>query len=269
MLLAEIAGLLIDTGSEGKNEQGIKDGLSLLENNRQRLDGLVTAASLEYNLGNAKSALADLHTPHPFITPGLADHDLLLAAKNHYWKALKTHDRNDRFAHRLRTNLGNALRKSGRITEALIAYDDIIADDPTFTMAHFHRGLALLVLEQLGGARTANLLRQAATEYALAADAADARPGVRDVAATMRDHTAKRLKACGHNTERLQRENQETTGASRLPSAEDPNDPAYRQVLHYVMYPSFSISWWTLCVQLIWSSTAERREATQLSACAA
>jgi hypothetical protein len=48
-----------------------------------------------------------------------------------------------------------------------------------------------------------------------------------------------------------------------------PNDPVYRQVLHYVMYPSFSISWWTLSVQPIWSSTAKRREATQLSACAA
>ena len=66
-----------------------------------------------------KAALADLRTPHLFTASGLADHDLLLAAKNHYWKALKAHERDDTFAHQLGTNLANALRKSGRITEAL------------------------------------------------------------------------------------------------------------------------------------------------------
>ena len=77
--------------------------------------------------------------------------DLLLAAKNHYWNALKAHGEDDMFAHQLRTNLGNALRKSGRITEALTAYDDVIASDPSFVMAHFHRALSLLVLEHLSG----------------------------------------------------------------------------------------------------------------------
>ena len=171
MVLAEVAGLLIDTGSEGKREQAVKDGLSLLEGNRARLEGLVTAASLDYNLGNAKSALVDLHVPHLFTTPGLGEHDLLLAAKNHYWKALKAHRSKDTFAHQLGTNLANALRKSGRITEALSFYDDIIATEPTFTMAHFHRGLALLVLEHLSGGRTIALLTQAAREYAIVADA--------------------------------------------------------------------------------------------------
>lgn len=210
MLLAEIAGLIIDIGSEGRNEQAVKDGLTLLQDNRHLLDGLVTRASLEYNLGNAKSALAELRTPNSFIVPGLADHDLLLAAKNHYWAARKAHDRNDDFAKQLGTNLGNALRKSGRITEALTAYDDVIAADPVFTMAHFHRGLALLVLEQLSGARTITLLRQAASEYAVTADAPDERPGVREGAAEMRDHTLDRLTALGYNLEEAEHETQET-----------------------------------------------------------
>lgn len=62
MLLAEIAGLLIDTGSEGRREEPIKEGLALLEANQHHFDGLLTLASVEYNLGNAKSVLADLHT---------------------------------------------------------------------------------------------------------------------------------------------------------------------------------------------------------------
>src|SRR5689334_21581139 len=63
MLLAEIAGLLIDTGSEGRREEPIKEGLALLEANQHHFDGLLTPASVEYNLGNAKSALADLRIP--------------------------------------------------------------------------------------------------------------------------------------------------------------------------------------------------------------
>jgi tetratricopeptide (TPR) repeat protein len=202
-LLAQIAGLLIDIGSEGHNEQAIQDGLALLEKHHDQLGTLVTDASRHYNLGNAKSSLADLHNPNAFTTPGLADHDLLLAAKNHYWKALKTHDRNDHFAHQLRTNLANALRKSGRITEALTAYDDIIASNPNFTMAHLHRGLALLVLEQrsVSGTRTTSMLVQAATEYSHTADAPDSSAAVREVAITMRDRTTKRLKAHGYKTD--------------------------------------------------------------------
>ena len=201
LLLAQIAGLLIDIGSEGHNEQAIQDGLALLEKHHDQLGTLVTDASRHYNLGNAKSSLADLHNPNAFTTPGLADHDLLLAAKNHYWKALKTHHRNDHFAHQLRTNLANALRKSGRITEALTAYDDIIASNPNFTMAHLHRGLALLVLEQCSGTRTTSMLVQAATEYSHTADAPDASAAVREVAITMRDRTTKRLKAHGYKTD--------------------------------------------------------------------
>jgi tetratricopeptide (TPR) repeat protein len=208
MLLAEIGGLLIDTGAEGRNEQAITEGLALLEENRARFEGLLTRASVEYNLGNAKSALVDLRNPNAFTTPGLAEHDLLLAAKNHYWSALKAHDRADAFARQLRTNLANALRKSGRITEALTEYDDIIADDPTFTMAHFHRGLALLVLERVSGAVSLNLLWQAATDYRLAAEAPDARLGVRDAAIKMRDYIVQRLAALGHDPQELERDYQ-------------------------------------------------------------
>jgi tetratricopeptide (TPR) repeat protein len=209
LLLAEIAALLIDIGCEGRDEQAIRAGLSLLEKNRRLLDGLLTAASIDYNLGNAKRGLAELRSPNPLASPGLADHDLLLAAKNHYWAALKSHKEDDNFAKLLGTNLGSMLRKSGRITEALTAYDEVLANDPAFTMAHFHRGLALLALEKLSGARTVTLLRQAAAEYTIAAEVSDARPSVREVAITMRDRTLKRLMARGYNLEQLQDEGEE------------------------------------------------------------
>ena len=222
LLLGEFAGHLIDLGAEGRIEQAIVNGLALLEDHQDELSHHVTSASLHYNLGNAKSALADLRTPHAFQTPGLADHDLLLAAKNHYWKALKAHQGEGHFAHQLRTNLGNALRKSGRISEALTAYDDIITNNPAFTMAHFHRALALLILERHSGASTARLITEAATEYAHTINASDASPAVRDVATEMHDHTAKRLSGTGYSAQAV---GQEAVGAKR----EAAQHSAYRQ----------------------------------------
>lgn len=219
LLLAEIAGCLIDIGCEGRDEPAIRTGLSLLEKNRSLLDGLLTGASIDYNLGNAKSGLAELRSPNPFAPPGLADHNLLLAAKNHYWAARKAYQRSDNFAKLLGTNLGSMLRKSGRITEALAAYDDVLADDPAFTMAHFHRGLALLVLEQLSGVRTITLLRQALTEYALTAESADAPVAVREVAVTMRERTLKRLTARGYTLDQLRGQGEELQRESTEHSA--------------------------------------------------
>jgi len=63
-----------------------------------------------------------------------------------------------------------------------MAYDEIIAYNPAFTMAHFHRALALLTLERQSGRRTARLLREAVTEYAFAVNAPDTTAAVRDVA---------------------------------------------------------------------------------------
>ncbi len=210
MLLAEIGGLLIDIGSEGRIEEAVKEGLAILRDNRPLLKGFLTRASLEYNLGNAKIALAELRPPGPFVVPGLADHELLLAAKNHYWVARKAHDGDDDFGKQLGTNLGNALRKSGRITEALTAYDDIIAADPQFTMAHFHRGLALLVLEQHSGTQTITLLRQVASEYAFTAGSPDVPPDIRETAAKLLDHTLQRLNALGYDPSEAEHETRET-----------------------------------------------------------
>ena len=63
-LVAEAAGLLIDVGAEDHIERAIKQGLSLIEDNREGLDGFITTASLEYNLGNAKRALSDICRRH-------------------------------------------------------------------------------------------------------------------------------------------------------------------------------------------------------------
>jgi len=206
MFLAEIAGFLIDVGAEGYNEQAVKDGLALLEDHRHHFAGLLTTASLEYNLGNAKNALVDIHTQKTGKGPGLADHDLLLAAKNHYWRAVKALDSNDTFAHRVNVNLGSVLRASGRITEALMACDEVLANDPDFTMAHYNRAISLEALERISGETVPNLLAQIAHEYATVADATDEPPGLTEIAATNRDHTIHRLNQLGYTTDDLDRE---------------------------------------------------------------
>jgi hypothetical protein len=55
LLLARIAGLLIDIGSEGHLEEAIQDGLALHENHREHFNGLFTPASAEYTKGKAST----------------------------------------------------------------------------------------------------------------------------------------------------------------------------------------------------------------------
>jgi len=205
LFLGEVAGLLIDIGAEGHDERAVKTGLALLED-KERFVGFVTASSFEYNMGNAKIALVDLRSRTTGVPPGLADHDRLLAAKNHYWRAFKLLNEDDALANVVRTNLANALRTSGRIPEALTAYEEVLGTAPTFGMAHFHRGLALCLLETLSRHRTVSLFAQQVGEYRTAALATDVQPAVREVATTMRDRISKRLERLGHTTETIQDE---------------------------------------------------------------
>ena len=66
LLLAQIAGLLIDIGSEGHNEQAIQDGLALLEKHHDQLGTLVTdATGSKQNSGRHDTST----TKQPTTTP--------------------------------------------------------------------------------------------------------------------------------------------------------------------------------------------------------
>lgn len=56
-LKSELAGFLIDIGDEGSHENAALKGLSIIQEERENLKGIVTDESIEYNLGNAKSSL--------------------------------------------------------------------------------------------------------------------------------------------------------------------------------------------------------------------
>lgn len=52
ILLAEIAGFLIDIGSEHMDSEAAEIGVSIMENGRQLFEGKLTDTSYYYNLGN-------------------------------------------------------------------------------------------------------------------------------------------------------------------------------------------------------------------------
>ena len=51
-LKIELAGFLIDIGEEGRIKQAAQDGLKIIEDERENLNGIITEDSIEYNLGN-------------------------------------------------------------------------------------------------------------------------------------------------------------------------------------------------------------------------
>jgi hypothetical protein len=203
LFAADLAGLLIDAGAEGKLAAAVTEGIALLKTHQADLEGFVAPASMEYNLANAKGALADINAPADGSLGAASAHEWLVEAKNHYWRAFKLHLFADDFGCQLRTNLGTTLRKSGRITEALAVYESVFASDPGFAMAHLQRGYALLSLEHVSCRPTASLLYHALNEFAQAADAKALWPAAREHAAEMSEHVTKRLTRRGYTIAEL------------------------------------------------------------------
>lgn len=136
MLLAEIAGFLIDIGSEHMDAEAAEKGVSILENNRQLFEGKLNAASYYYNLGNGKEALYKVRKygpglPSPaHITPELID------AKNCLYKAYKAvSSANQILEHKINSNLGGNLGQAGRVIDAIKFYQTILKVNPEFPQA--------------------------------------------------------------------------------------------------------------------------------------
>lgn len=138
-LLAEIAGSYISLGSETLNIQLVEKGISLFENNRERLKAEVSEDSIDYCLGNGFNAIYKIETSkieNYFPTPDKVSNSLF-DAKQAYLKAYKrinVENLND-YSIQLLNNLGNNLNQSGRIVEALQLFDMVLEENPVFPQA--------------------------------------------------------------------------------------------------------------------------------------
>lgn len=110
ILLAEIAGFLIDIGSEHMDSEAAEIGVSIMENGRQLFEGKLTDTSYYYNLGNGKEALYKVRKYGPGLpTPSRITPELI-EAKNCLYKAYKTIGSADQpLARKIQSNLGGNL----------------------------------------------------------------------------------------------------------------------------------------------------------------
>lgn len=140
----EVAGLLLDVGSEGKIKAAVIRSKETLVAERAKAEGLVAPETFEYNLVNAEHALFEVDANRNFALVRLDSVACLTTAKNHYWRALKLIDGP---GHPLRiqlmVNLGNVVRGTGQLVEALQWYETALRSEPGFGPAHFNRAETL------------------------------------------------------------------------------------------------------------------------------
>jgi tetratricopeptide (TPR) repeat protein len=145
LLKAQLAGLLIDIGAEGRIEKAIRDGIEICLSDRASFLAYIAEGNLEYNLGNAKISLFTLKRLEPQYRHNLESVGLLTEAKNHYWRAYKLlTPSNQEIWVQLLVNLGNTLSTSSRIAEALQYYDLALQYDPNFAEALGNRSRAVI-----------------------------------------------------------------------------------------------------------------------------
>jgi tetratricopeptide (TPR) repeat protein len=170
-LLGELGGSLIDICEEGKVETAGHEGLKILKELNEDWPKHFWPPMYEYNLGNAYESLFKCKQANGETDFKPDNISLLKKAKDHYWRAYKLNNSDDKHPPQpnLLVNLGNSLSRNGRIAEAFRFLDFALKVSPDFPMAHANRSEALLWLSQLSGTHSMNLIYQAMDGYNKAA----------------------------------------------------------------------------------------------------
>ncbi len=139
LLLAEIAGSYITLGNESYNISSVKKGISIFQDHGEILKTAITEESIDYCLGNAYNAIYKITVREKdnFFPNPESVMNFLFDAKQFYLKAFKKIDLNElnEYSINILTNLGNNLKYSGRIVEALQLFDMVLYNYPTFPQA--------------------------------------------------------------------------------------------------------------------------------------
>jgi tetratricopeptide (TPR) repeat protein len=161
IIKSKLAGFLVDIGSEAGNDEILKKGLDIFLKDYDSFRMFFSKASLQYNIGNAKSSLYKINSNKDNLNFRANNIELLTEAKNHFWQAYITLSPSERVDFPdLLTNLANALDSNGRVVEALQYYDIVLKTSPDFPMANANRSNALLWLIRITNVYSANLLKQ-------------------------------------------------------------------------------------------------------------
>lgn len=136
-LLAEVAGFLIDIGSESLDREAAEAGICILYEQETNFKKNLSEQSFNYCLGNGLHALYKIESNKvglptlELIKPHLSE------AKNYYFKAFKeiNLERIDHIDLEILTNLATNLKQSGRIGEALRLYKSVLQNNSKFPQA--------------------------------------------------------------------------------------------------------------------------------------
>lgn len=211
LIRVRLAGWLIDLGAESRCEDPIQDGLRILTQERSQLGPSIDGVSYDYNLGNGWSALFNIQRARPDFRMRPDSIKALVQAKLHYWRAYRgLTSKHHTVRKQLLVNLGNLLRISGRVAEALPMFDQVLGEDACFPQAQVGRAEALVTLSKISHSHTAILVKQATQGFAVGAEHPALARTQRDYCRRKRDHLEEVLRQSNWRPEESDHDRMET-----------------------------------------------------------
>ena len=156
-----VSGIYIDVGNAIANEDIVRNGIQILENDFEKIiDIREQAPAAYYNRGNGYSALFKFKLlKDPFFY--LFKESELDKAINDFKMALTYQINDNTFASQVWVNLGNCYDSCGRVLDALQCYEKAIELFPEHGMALGNKGIALYTYSNLIAEHEATYLLEA------------------------------------------------------------------------------------------------------------
>jgi len=167
ILFFNLSGNLIDIGHNTGKKSLSSQGVSILENLRERFAEIVPLHSYFYNLANAKSNLVEKKPP-PDLT--FENIESLVSAKNYYWRAIKEAKICGEVSPEYYVNLANCLKQQIRLSESLGYYDTVIGMGKDIPQANVNRAETLMLLNMVSNSYSVRMLWDVINEYKTASN---------------------------------------------------------------------------------------------------
>ena len=158
-----MSGMLIDIGSSLGDENLIKEGIDLLEKDKDSLlssQKEAVKSTILYNLSNGYYGLFSIKYKKNQLV-GYFKTSELNEARAYLLEALKYESSGPDHSSQMWTNLGNCFDKFGRVVEALECFDNALTFYPNHGMAMANKGLALSYYARLAGDHVGTFLNEA------------------------------------------------------------------------------------------------------------
>ncbi|HDT6083826.1 TPA: hypothetical protein QHB98_003405 [Citrobacter braakii] len=163
ILLANIAGNLVDIGQMQKNSEASKLGFNLMKKNQEEFIKVQGECHFYYNYGNAMSNLVRVNNPHDHTFQTIEE---MVSLKNIYWRAfILSFDEPEEYRAELAVNLANSLRSQFRLSESLRYYDLTNRKELDIPQAWVNRSASLIELNFISSSFSIKQLKEIREGY--------------------------------------------------------------------------------------------------------